>query len=192
MYRKNIAMSIYTIKDIFSEEEIGFINQNVINGDKFINNELGRVQIEDFRYSLTNETVDKLENIVKDATGLSFVVGSAVYAEYNSLYGKPSLYPHLDGDRNDLILNVQLESNTDWAVGLGLQIYQINDNSALLFNPNTQIHWRTHKEFKDGEYVRMMFIRLFNPESSSDYSYLPQHPDDDMFKEVREFRDSYP
>jgi hypothetical protein len=185
-------MSIYTIKDIFSQEEIGFIDQKVANSEKFINNELGRLQIENIRDALNNDTVDRLDKIVKDLTGMSFYVSSVVYVEYNGLYGKPILPPHVDGDKNDLILNVQLESNTDWEIGLNLKTYKIEDNSALLFNPNKEIHWRVHKEFKDGEYVRMLFIRLFNPESRTDYSYLPKNQDHEMFKEARAFRDSYP
>ena len=108
------------------------------------------------------------------------------------MYGKPNLPPHLDADTNDLILNIQIESNTDWAIGLNLKAYDIKDNSALVFNPNKEIHWRAHKEFKDGEYVRMLFIRLFNPDSPSDYSHLDLLQDDEMFTDAIAFRDSYP
>jgi hypothetical protein len=119
-------------------------------------------------------------------------INSLTYVEYNSLCGNPNLPPHLDSDVNDLILNIQIESNTDWALGLDLKTYTIEDNSALMFNPNKQIHWRAHKEFKDGEYVRMLFVRFFNPKSPSDYSHLDVLQDHEMFKEAIEFRDSYP
>ena len=110
--------------------------------------------------------------------------------EYNSIYGKPNLRTHVDGDTNDLIINIQLDSNTVWDMGLNQKTYTLSDNSALVFNANKEIHWRVHKEFKEGEYVKMLFVRFCNPENMSDYSYLPHHPDDEMFKEAREFRDS--
>ena len=75
-------------------------------------------------------------------------------------------------------------------MGLNQKTYTLSDNSALVFNANKEIHWRVHKEFKEGEYVKMLFVRFCNPENMSDYSYLPHHPDDEMFKEAREFRDS--
>jgi hypothetical protein len=75
-------------------------------------------------------------------------------------------------------------------LGLNLQTYEIEDNSALVFNPNKEIHWRVYKEFKDKEYVRMIFVRFYNPDNRSDYSHLPNHPENDMFKEVSAFRNS--
>jgi len=36
----------------------------------------------------------------------------------------------------------------------------------------------------------MMFFRFFNPESPSDYSHLPNHPDDPVFAEVKAFKES--
>ncbi len=189
---QNKAMSIHKINNIFSQEEIDFLYQTIESKEIVPNGELGRLQVENARDGLNNNTVDKLENIIKNFTDIPLQIGSATYVEYNSLYGKPNLPPHVDGDTNDLILNIQIESNTNWDIGLNLQTYEIEDNSALVFNPNKEIHWRVHKEFKDGEYVRMLFIRLFNPDNPSDYSYLPHRQDDEMFKHVRAFRDGYP
>ena len=185
-------MSITIVSDIFSQEEIDFLYQTIKSKEVVCNDELGRLQVNDVRDGLGIKTVDKLNDIVKAITDLPLQIGSATYVEYNSLYGKPNLPPHLDADTNDLIINIQIESNTSWDIGLNLKTYQIKDNCALIFNPNKEIHWRTHKEFKDGEYVRMLFIRLFNPDSTSDYSHLDLKQDDEMFTDAIAFRDSYP
>lgn len=178
--------------NIFSEEEIESLYETIKDNEPEIHGELGRIQYNLLLNTIRSKTVDKLNNVVKEVTDLPLQIRSATYVEYNSLYGKPNLPPHLDADTNDLILNIQIESNTDWAIGLNLKAYDIKDNSALVFNPNKEIHWRAHKEFKDGEYVRMLFIRLFNPDSPSDYSHLDLLQDDEMFTDAIAFRDSYP
>ena len=176
--------------NIFSEEEIESLYETIKDNEPEIHGELGRIQYNLLLNTIRSKTVDKLNDVVKEVTDLPLQIRSATYVEYNSLYGKPNLPPHLDADTNDLILNIQIESNTDWAIGLNLKAYDIKDNSALVFNPNKEIHWRAHKEFKDGEYVRMLFIRLFNPDNPSDYSHLDLLQDDEMFTDAIAFRDS--
>jgi hypothetical protein len=178
-------MSISKIDNVFSQQEIEHIKSLVLDSQKFVHEGLGRIEVRDISKQLLPQTVDKLTNIAK---GLK--MDHAMYVEYSPLYGRPNLNPHLDGDTNDLIINIQFESNTVWDMGLNLETYSLSDNSALVFNGNTEIHWRVHKEFKDKEYVRMIFVRFYNPDNRSDYSHLPNHPEDDMFKEVSAFRNS--
>lgn len=183
-------MSIMRIDNIFSQDEIDHINNVVSNSPTTIHDDLGRIQGGGAGQWLLPKTHTKLTDIAREFSGLPLKMDHAMTVEYSNLYGTPNLRTHLDGDTNDLIINIQLEANTVWTMGLNLETYNLNDNSALVFNANKEIHWRVHKEFKDGEYVRMMFVRFYNTENRSDYSYLPNHPDDEMFKEAREFRDS--
>ena len=117
-----------------------------------------------------------------------------IYVEYNSKYGDPTLPPHYDGDFNDIIIDYQLTSSEGiwWPLGVNLSTYPLEDNEALIFNPNLNIHWRPHKHFQPGEYVHMLFFRFCNadPSKRSDYSYLPGNQQDPAFKEVATLRDS--
>ncbi len=183
-------MSITRIDNIFLKEEIDHINKLVVDSEKFTHEGLGRLEVRNLKEGLWTETIERLSNIAKDLSGLPLEMNHAMLVEYNSLYGEPNLKTHVDGDTNDLIINIQFDSNTVWDMGLNVQTYTLSDNSALVFNANKEIHWRVHKEFKEGEYVRMMFVRFYNAENRSDYSYLPNHPDHEMFREAREFRDS--
>lgn len=182
-------MPISIVNNIFSQDEIERIYDSVSNSNSVVDTHLGRlkVTIED---GLSSKTIDKLEDIVMDVTNMKLEMGGAVYVEYNNLYGTPNLPTHVDADSTDILINIQLESNTIWDIGLNLETYRLNDNSGLLFNPNEEIHWRVHKEFSDGEYVKMLFIRFYNSSNFSDYSHLPNTESHDMFKEAREFRDS--
>lgn len=182
-------MSITRIDNVFSQAEIDHINEIISQSPKNMHEALGRFEVFGMLESLLPETVEKLNNIAKSLSDLPLEIDHAMAVEYSPLYGKPSLRPHRDGDTNDLIINIQLESNTVWDMGLNLQTYTLDDNSALVFNANTETHWRVHKEFKDEEYVRMMFVRFYNSENRSDYSYIPNDPRDEMFKEESQFRD---
>jgi hypothetical protein len=184
--------NITILTDIFSKEEIESLYETMQANHPVIDGELGRVRVCLLLYTVKQEILEKFRNLIKGVTDLPLKISSFTYAEYNALYGAPKLPPHLDGDTNDLIINIQIESNTDWAIGLGLQVYPTKDNVGLVFNPNKDIHWRTHKEFKDGEYVKMLFVRFINPDSPLGYSHLLQSPDDDIFNSVVAFRDSYP
>jgi hypothetical protein len=183
-------MPIVRVNKLFSQNEIDHIEEAIANSDISIHPELGRVQQSDIHHHFFPETTKKLTDLANSISGLPLKMSNAMSVEYSLLYGLPTLPAHVDGDKNDLIINIQLKSNTVWDMGLNLDTYRLDDNSALIFNANKEVHWRVHKEFKDGEYVRMLFVRFDNPENMSDYSYLPHHPDDEMFKEAKEFRDS--
>jgi hypothetical protein len=183
-------MGINKVDNIFSWDELKFLNDIVPTQENEIDDNLGRVYLGDIKNRLTQQMQDKLYKIVDNITDAPLVMSQALYVEYNGKYGQPNLPPHFDGDTNDLIINMQISGNTQWDLGLNLAIHRLEDNSALVFNGNTEIHWRPYKEFQEGEYVRMLFIRFCNPTKRSDYRHLPNHPDHEVFKEVADFRNS--
>jgi len=135
--------------------------------------------------------VKRLTELAESITEYSVRMSSITYVEYNSKYGKPQLPPHWDGDSNDLIINYQFASNTSWDIGIDFDVYKMEDNSAIIFNPNEKTHWRPHKIFNDGEYVKMIFFRFENVNEKSDYSHLQKFwSTDEVFKEIEKFRDS--
>ena len=185
-------MSITLINNIFSDEDMDHILKTVSEGDFEIDNTLGRVRAIPAIKNLLHSTIIEKFNDIAMQFDTSLSMSGITYVEYSNLYGKPNLPPHFDGDDNDLIINMQIDANTVWPLGLNLDVYELENNSALIFNANKEIHWRTHKDFKDGEYVKMMFIRFWNLENKSDYSHLRVMLDDPILGDVRVFRDSYP
>jgi hypothetical protein len=184
-------MSITKLSNIFSFAELEIIHNAISFHETRIDSNLGRGLTENIQRGLSQEIKNKMYRIVSDVSNAPLAMSSIMCAEYNKKYGKPNLPPHFDGDTNDLIINMQLESNTSWDIGLNLETYTLEDNSAVIFNANTEAHWRPHKEFKDGEYIRMLFIRFYNLKKLSDYSHLGQYnSNDDIFKEIRELRDN--
>jgi hypothetical protein len=186
-------MSITQVNNIFSQEDIDILNDGLFKCTQEIHPQLGRIAYEGlsaYLYGLTDNTIGHaITKNIKNFTGVPLDITSITCVEYSNLYGKPNLPPHLDADKTDLIMVVQLESNTDWDIGLNCQVYKMKDNYALIFNPNKEVHWRVHKEFKDGEYVRMLFVRFRNLNSTEDYAGLSINEMD--YPEVCKFRDNY-
>lgn len=152
---------------------------------------LGRLSIGDIGNLLNEDVKDTLNSIAKNFVDYPVMMDHILYTQYSNKYGKPNLPPHFDGDTNNFIINMQLFSNTSWDLGLNARAYTLKDNSALIFNGNAEVHWRKHKEFKDGEYVSMLFARFYNEEKRPDYSHLTLDGNDDIFKDARDFRDSF-
>jgi hypothetical protein len=178
-----------SVNNILTPEELTLIKNAIKEKPGEIDNTLGRYSMGIHEY-FTDAMKAKFNDIAKQASGIALKMHHGMSTTYSAEYGNPNLPPHFDGDTNDLIINMQLEANTEWPLGLNMDTYTLEDNSALVFNANTEIHWRVHKEFKEGEYVTMLFVRFFNEENPSDYSHLPMHPSDSVFDEVRKLRDS--
>ena len=132
----------------------------------------------------------KYAKIVNEMSNKEIHMTSFSFAEYGSKYGEPNLPPHFDGDSNDIVVDFQLSSNISWDLGINTELYSLEDNSALIFNANTNVHWRPHRKFEDGEYIKMLFFRFGSHENPSDYSEQRYSMDHNIFKEAREFRDS--
>jgi hypothetical protein len=199
-------MSAIKITDVFSEDELNTFNKIITDIKmKTLDSEeslsvndsvcdidpvLGRLSIGDISKYFPNNIKDKIKEIANKFLGTTVASNSAGYALYSNKYGSPNLPPHFDGDTNDVIINFQLSSNTSWDLGLGLNTYTLENNSAIVFNGNTNIHWRPHKTFGNGEYVEMIFFRFYNKSKRTDYSNVPMNQIDDAFKDVVKFRNS--
>ena len=180
-------MSIIKVDNLFSDEELLYLN-NLINDLPTIDDpNLGRVH-NGFGIS-DRDTNIKIQDLANRISDKKIHLASASYAYYSKAHGEPNLPPHFDSDSTDLIIDYQLEANISWDLGINTELYSLEDNSAIVFNPNTNIHWRPHRRFEDGEYVKMLFFRFIGVDSVSDYSHTDYSLDSDVFKSVREIRD---
>lgn len=189
-------MSIVKINNIFSEDEYSqiiqyienkinnLLNESDLNGK---NQQLGRYQMGNI--PLNKFINDKIIDIAKKITGKNLEIDHCLYVEYSKNFGQPNLPPHFDGDTNELVIDFQLSSNTSWDLGIGTKQYALEDNSALIFNPNKSPHWRPYKTFLDGESIKMLFWRLYDPHNRIDYSHIKYHHKDPIFYEINKIRD---
>jgi hypothetical protein len=199
-----MGIGVHQFKDIFSEEDLKAIHRAIdgidipiVNGEYVndrensgvgVNKELGRLQFGGL-HNIDNIN-DKLYKIVNEISDIPLLQDHVMAVEYNGKYGTPVLPPHFDHDTNDLVVDFQLSANTSWDLGVDLKNYEMLDNSALIFNANEHIHWRPHKTFKEGEYVRMVFWRFYRADQRSDYSHLDLSDGHEILAEANKARDS--
>jgi hypothetical protein len=183
-------MTVFKFDNVFTEEELEQIDNAIsVSDDLTVQDHLGRRRTLGIVFS--QEILDKIELLVNSAFGSNLtILPSYRCAEYNNEYGNPNLPPHFDGDNADIFFGFQLSSNTDWDIGVDLNTYSLSNNSAIAFNANECIHWRPRKKFEDGEYVKMIFVRLWDYQNPSDYSHKAYGPNHEVFKDVRKLRDS--
>lgn len=183
---------MYRFDNIFTQEELSHMKDIVSlaqNEDSEIRKDLGRLSLDNV--ILPETYIYKIAKLVKNVSPMMLVNnGQPLTVIYSAEYGQPNLPPHYDGDDVDLIVDFQLDGNTTWSLGLDEHLYSMKNNTALAFNANKYIHWRPHKEFKEGEYVTMMFFRFFSPVKRSDYSHMSLSQNSPAFDSVKSFRDS--
>jgi hypothetical protein len=181
-------MGVYKINALFSEDELKYIN-NIINTSENVSfyDHLGR---EEKHIEISDSIKNKLIELVSSISDKKITFDGAMYVKYSNEHGSPNLPPHFDGASADMMIDFQLESNTRWDLGVDVKNYELKDNSGLMFNPNTNIHWRPRKEFKDGEFIKMIFFRFGDPINPSDYSHMRLSQDDPIFDNAKKFRDS--
>lgn len=171
------------IKDVLSEDEISSIlasvqyeidSRPILKEDKPTSTthpddavlywkDFGRI---DIRYpKIEQEIIDKIFKIVQNEADPSFTdlkFQFAIYAEYSTKSGgNPMLNPHFDvSDVSTVFLDYQLDSNTIWPIAVEQDVFELENNGALLFESVGSIHYRPIKNFSDEEFVKMLFFRF--------------------------------
>jgi hypothetical protein len=189
-------MSIKKINNLFTESEISYLNKEIkkiqystiFKTYSDISGDLGRMNTFIPISNISSTIVEKVSEIANSIDDKSYKLTNVLHVNYSNKYGNPNLPPHFDADTCDLIINFQLSSSTSWDLGLEMQTYSIEDNSALMFNANHYIHWRPHKIFNDQDYIKMIFFRFKNINYQEDYSYLKKTQEDKVFEEICNFR----
>jgi hypothetical protein len=181
--------NVYKVDEFLLPNEIKAINDAIFVSKQLMDDAIyGRIIIGiDLPDSIINAIKQKAERLLNKKLRKM----SASYAEYRLEYGQPNLPPHFDGDNNDLIIDYQLNSNTSWGLGVDDELFEMNDNTAIMFNPNEYPHWRPRKEFQEGEYMGVVFFRC--PDYSGeevDYSSKALSQQDSAFDKARAIRDS--
>jgi len=176
-YNINAHYSMYNGKIEYIEKESGSGNDDI----------LGRYQI-GLGHNLGESLDNIIKNLAEEVTGKRLAIDHCLYVEYSNKSGQPNLPPHFDGDTNELVIDFQLTANTSWNLGVDTEEYPLEDNSALIFNANEHPHWRPNKVFLDGEFVKMLFWRLYDPKNRIDYSHIKLSKNDPIFDNIEKIR----
>jgi hypothetical protein len=180
--------NIYKIPNLFSPEDLKTINDLVQNSrPKSLQDILGR---HTFSFDLPEHILNRLREKLEPLLGTKIENLACTYADYRKEYGDPNLPPHTDLTVGDFMIDYQLKSNTSWGIGVETEVFFIEDNEALIFNPGEKVHWRPYKKFENEEYVGMIFFKFANGDGAvrhAERAYSPDHP---IFDEAKAFRNS--
>lgn len=186
--------NVYRVKNFLLPEELEMIHylltdeeQWSARSEKKEDPNLGRIMYAVYLpITMLNEIQGRVQKLVQK----QLPPINSMFVTYDAKYGQPNLPPHFDGDQNSLIVDYQYKSNTTWGFGVDKEVFEMEDNEAIIFNPNEYPHWRTRKTFQDGEFVTMIFFRFTDFEGDTDYSHMRYSQDDPIFDDVRKIRDA--
>jgi hypothetical protein len=159
------------VEDFLTQEEIDTIYKSLETSyKKYVMETFGQ-QVSDFR--LPQSVIDKIINVCEDISGVKGLVLEAYqFSRYekfvrpDGVVSNPRLFPHYDTFAEPrFTFDYQIKSNTSWPLVVEEKEMVLSDNQALTFSGTHQIHWRTNKQFQDGEFIDMIFCHLSNPNS---------------------------
>jgi hypothetical protein len=186
VYNKDMIQNNYK-ENIFTKEEIEHIEKTISDelknrkhvewSDSLMGNThtenlvrikrdfLGRIEINNLPVSslIKNKVFQLAKDMYQLKESYPENISGITYVEYNPKYGNPSLNVHKDNGSCGLILDYQLESNTSWPFGVEESTYNLKNNSMLAMYPLEHYHWRPEINWKDGDFVRLIFFEFFTP-----------------------------
>ena len=158
---KEYPSKIY--KNVLTEDEIASIYDTVSKADKD-QSQIVRIYCQKaYHVPLPENIVTKIENFVNKEHNDSLKLSEISFASYSKEYGEiPLLSPHFDNTFKEprITFDIQVRSNIQWPISVRGREFTLKDNEALTFSGTHQIHWRPYREFKDNEFIDMIFCHF--------------------------------
>jgi hypothetical protein len=143
---------------------------------------------------LPEEVVNKLVSIASYHYGKPLKLYAVAFGRYSKEYGVPKLGPHIDEVPSQFTLDYQLDGNIDWPLNIEGSEYMLNNNSALIFEGEVVLHWRPHREFKDNEFLDMMWFQFIDDNHwVHKYEIRPDYLNykKSLFEKLAKWKDKY-
>jgi hypothetical protein len=137
--------------------------QKDINIIKVIKNDFARTDLRNLKIPI--EIINEISQKLIENNLLNYnYIDNATAMLYNKNLGNPKLTEHIDSTehKDTIMVDYQLESNTDWAISVQGAEYILSDNQAVIFCGNQQKHSRKFKKFNNDEFITNIIFR-FNP-----------------------------
>jgi len=150
-------------KNIFSDQDISDIYDVINNAKEESTFVVKQYRQKAYFVDLPNHIVEKIINFVKNIYPYELNLKEISFATYKKIDGvDPILSPHFDTTFEEprFTFDIQLKSNISWPIVVEGREFTLNDNEALTFFGTSQIHWRTYREFKDTDFIDMIFCHF--------------------------------
>ena len=117
----------------------------------------------DSRDSGAEDIFLSIENALKLEYNLDIKASAIQFARYTLDSGnQPWLPPHYDKvfQKPMITVDIQMSGNIDWPVYVNGNMYNLQDNQALVFSGTHQIHWRPKIKLEKDQYLDMIFCHM--------------------------------
>ena len=176
MQSKLLENTVY--KNVFTNKEIEDLYQAIDINQKEKTSTTAIYAQKIWFSQLPESVINKINSIAKEIYAEPVKLQEISFARYSKQYGEmPILTPHFDNAFSTprVTIDIQVKSNIDWALVVDNKSFTLKDNEALTFSGTNQIHWREYKEFKDNDFIEMIFAHF---SIDSEPSYKENHKSD--------------
>lgn len=165
------------IESVFSETEIDYFKLMVKQKENLklfiIRSDTGRLAINLTSIkSIKPEIIAKVQGIIKNIYGKDYEIKDVGFNRYKLEYGLPNLIPHLDNEKAQVVFDYQLESNKKWDLVIEGDFVSLDNNDAVVFEGDKDVHWRLPVDFKSDEYVSMLNFNAVDKHHWSNFTKI--------------------
>lgn len=124
------------------------------------------------RYIASDTQIPILNDVAKRLTGVARAAFKSqtllptytLFAHYEGFNPPPSLYKHKDDNACTYTLDLCLYQNETWDLWVEDKPYTLNENQALAYYGNDQMHWREDFPNPGNQQVAMIFFHFAEPD----------------------------
>lgn len=186
------------IEKVFSKTEIDYLKDIVKENETAklysIRSDTGRLAMP--LTSLKPEIIAKVQEIIQNIYGKDYKINAVLFQRYKLEYGFPNLKPHTDNYISQVVFDYQIESNKKWDLVVEGDSISLNDNDAVVFEGEKDVHWRNPVYFKSNEYVSMINFNAVDKQHWSNFTKKdpvgPEERQKIYQRIVEKWRDHYP
>jgi hypothetical protein len=135
------------------------------------------------RYAVADSSISELSNLAHKLTPLARKTFSSntllptytLFVHYEGSNPPPSLYKHKDDNACTYTIDLCLYQNKEWDLWVDGKPYTLQENQALAYYGNDQLHWREEFPEPGSQHVAMVFFHFAEPDHwwfSKGSSYL--------------------
>jgi hypothetical protein len=163
-----------TIDQVFSNDEYQLLKKDCKSIAKkiYYDNGFGRYATNDINHPFLKESIDKLVPLARQIFKSDTLLPSyAMFAHYEG--PKANLQKHRDDNACTYTIDMCVYQNYLWDLWVENKPYTLQENQALAYYGNDQIHWRERFPKPDNQHVAMIFFHFVEP----DHWYHTKGPD---------------
>ena len=154
------------IENLFDEKEYELLKNSFKNYKTFyFEDYFSRYTIADNRMPILLEYSKKLIPVAKKVFNSETLMPTySLFAHYEGLNPAPSLYKHKDDNACTYTIDMCVYQNEPWDLYVEDTAYSLQENQALAYYGNDQLHWREDFPNPGKQHVAMIFFHFAEPD----------------------------